>query len=379
MAAYELCWITENLALGHAPMSYAELDSIRSQGIRAIVNLCAEFDTLHKIQEEHGFEVYYLPTRDHEAPALAALEEALDWLDESVYLGKKVLVHCRLGIGRTGTFVTAYLLRKGFGLKLAKREVEKTRASFSSFPQWRLLRKYHKASGRLTIREPSLESQDIVDLSPFFLDHEALLGQVDQAFQRAASTDKSLLSCGKDTQDCCYHFLQLQLVEAAYLNNSLNKSLKRSERQAAIERAVWTAEKTRAIQKQKKIDMDRSADPSLALREFYREERILCPLNVDAQCIAYEARPLSCRLYGLPVSLRGRTEIFGKPDDAGQTAKPQLNLEQVRDGAARTSRNMFYALTASFPAEEGLTFTLADTVSGKFVQQYFDYLAKNQV
>ena len=40
MAGYNLSWITENLAVGHAPMSYEELDHIRSQGIDAIVNLC---------------------------------------------------------------------------------------------------------------------------------------------------------------------------------------------------------------------------------------------------------------------------------------------------------------------------------------------------
>jgi len=159
MAVYQISWITDNLALGHAPMSYDELDSIRSQGIHGIVNLCGEFCDLHEIQQEHGFEVYYLPTCDEEAPTLEELEKALDWLDEAIYLGKKVLVHCRLGIGRTATFVTAYLLRKGFGLKLAKKKVEETRATSSSFSQWRLLKKYHKNSGTLTIREPSLENK----------------------------------------------------------------------------------------------------------------------------------------------------------------------------------------------------------------------------
>ena len=37
---YELHWITDHLATGHAPMSYDELDAIRAQGISAIVNLC---------------------------------------------------------------------------------------------------------------------------------------------------------------------------------------------------------------------------------------------------------------------------------------------------------------------------------------------------
>ena len=37
---YELHWITDHLATGHAPLSYDDLDAIRAQGIGAIVNLC---------------------------------------------------------------------------------------------------------------------------------------------------------------------------------------------------------------------------------------------------------------------------------------------------------------------------------------------------
>ena len=92
MAQYELTWITDQLATGYAPMSYAELDFIREQGISAIVNLCGEFCDLHQIEEKSGFEVYYLPVDDECAPDLAEMEKALEWLDEAVYLKKKVLV-----------------------------------------------------------------------------------------------------------------------------------------------------------------------------------------------------------------------------------------------------------------------------------------------
>ena len=38
--SYQLTWLTSKLAVGYAPMSYDELDSIRDQGIGSIVNLC---------------------------------------------------------------------------------------------------------------------------------------------------------------------------------------------------------------------------------------------------------------------------------------------------------------------------------------------------
>ncbi len=84
MSEYELTWITQDLAVGYAPMSYAELESIESQGIDAIVNLCAEFCDLHEIEEKTGFEVYYLPIWDEFAPDMEEIEKALAWLDEAI-------------------------------------------------------------------------------------------------------------------------------------------------------------------------------------------------------------------------------------------------------------------------------------------------------
>ena len=372
MAAYELSWITENLALGHAPMSYEELNSMRSQGISGIVNLCGEFCDLHEIQEESGFEVYYLPTCDNEAPSMEELEKALDWLDEAIYLGKKVLVHCRHGIGRTGTFVTAYLLRKGFGLKLAKKKVEKTRATSSSFPQWRLLKKYHKKSGKLTIREPSLEATKIVDLSPFFLDYELLLEHVSEAFQRAVTTNEGLLSCGQESEACCYRLVEVQLIEAAYLSHKMNTGLTSDERKAAIERAVGVAKRIRDIEKKLGSAPDKSTDDSHTL---YAREKIRCPLNVDSRCIVYSARPIACRLHGLPVIRGGGVEIFGGHNGVDTISEPQLDFNQIRELLVRISSNMLYALTSTFAAEKELAFVLPDTVSGRFVQKYFEYVA----
>jgi len=169
---YQLTWITSDLAVGYAPMSYDELESIKSQGITAIVNLCAEFCDLHKIEEDRGFEVYYLPTVDETAPDMEEMEKGLAWLDEAIYLGKKILIHCRYGIGRTGTFVTSYLLRKGLGLKVASKKLKNTRATPASYSQWKLLKKYGKKSGVLKIREPSLESKNVFDLSIYFTEYE---------------------------------------------------------------------------------------------------------------------------------------------------------------------------------------------------------------
>ena len=106
-----------------------DLATIRSQGITAIVNLCAECYDLHSIEINAGFNVYFMPIPDEESPALEELERALSWVKDCVNSGKKVLVHCRFGIGRTGTLVTAYLMEKGYSLKKALRKIHITRQS----------------------------------------------------------------------------------------------------------------------------------------------------------------------------------------------------------------------------------------------------------
>jgi len=354
-SAYQLTWITDYLAVGYAPMSYVELDSIRQQGIDAIVNLCAEFCDLHEIEENSGFEVYYLPIPDETAPDMEEIEKALAWLDEAIYLGKKILVHCRHGIGRTGTFVTSYLLRRGLGLKVASRKMKYTRATPTNYRQWKLLRKYGKKSGVLKIREPSLETRNVVDLSAYFTDYEALIQKIDEDINKVNNTISNIKKCGLETDECCFHYIDLQLIEAIYLGNVMNRIFKSDLRAEVIHRAVEVCKKIRGLKArlgEKRYDPIKDRQ---CLVEAYGNERILCPLNIESKCSLYEHRPIKCRLYGVP--------------------RDSVDLDLINNTLFDISRNVFFAFSGSFLEGRALSFSLPDTVSGRFVQEYFYYLA----
>ncbi|UCG11599.1 MAG: dual specificity protein phosphatase family protein [Deltaproteobacteria bacterium] len=378
MTEYSISWLTESIGLGHAPMSHGEMESVREQGIHAIVNLCGEFCNLHEIQKEYDFEVYYLPTCDNEVPSMDELEKALDWLDEAIYLGKKVLVHCRFGIGRTATFVMAYLLRKGYGLKVARKKVEEARAVSSSFSQWRLLKKYHREAGTLAIRQPSLDNGPIVELHPFFRDYETLLNLIDHAFQKATATNGNLLSCGRESEECCYRLVDLQFIEAAYLNHKMSLHLTSIERKEAIERAVEVSKKIGELEKRLRTGGVNTKNDSPKLADSYAQEKIKCPLNVNSKCTIYPIRPTVCRLYGLPVSYEDKVKIFGDQGKEATAEGAKLDYDQVAAVLAKTSENLLHTLTTSDVAESRLTFTLPDAVSGRFVQKYFEYLISSK-
>ena len=144
MSDYQLKWVTDNLAAGHAPMSYDQLEEIKNENVSAIVNLCGEYCDLHEIESDTGFLVYYLPVPDECAPVVEEMEKALLWMDEAISRNEKVLVHCRFGIGRTGTLIMAYLIRNGITMKAAEKMLKKTGAMPARYCQWKMLRKYNK-------------------------------------------------------------------------------------------------------------------------------------------------------------------------------------------------------------------------------------------
>jgi UPF0755 protein len=139
---YEINWVTDHLAVGGAPLSYEDLDRIKAMGVDAILNLCAEYCDLHDIEAKHGFEVHYLPIHDEKTPDTGDLDRAMAWMDEIIGQNKKVLIHCRLGIGRTGTVLYAYLSSRGLKSRLQETAIQKLRCRPANYCQWQLVQKY---------------------------------------------------------------------------------------------------------------------------------------------------------------------------------------------------------------------------------------------
>lgn len=339
-SAYALTWVTDQLAVGAAPMSHAQLDCLREAGIGAILNLCGEFCDLHDIECAAGFEVYHLALADEEAPELVELEKALAWLDEAIYLGKKVLIHCRHGIGRTGTVLNAYLLRRGLGHRQAWLKLRSLRSKPANFDQWWTIRKYGRQSPRLTVREPSLEMRRMVDLAPFFRDYEALLGRIAEA---GALDGNSGPQCGLDHARCCRTPIRLTMIEAVYLTHQINLLLSSEGRLAVIERAVPTARSERAVTR----DMGKG-------EYCLSDANALCPLSVDGKCIVFTARPMQCQTF-----------------DLESATSSVLWNTVLAPSLERLSLELWMAFVGSMAQDALPGFALADVVSGKYVQRLF--------
>ena len=84
-----------------------DLDFLKNAGISTIVNL-----------EEHTwnydrFKVKHIPVKEFKAPRLADIEEFVRFIDSEIRKGRRVVVHCYAGMGRTNLMLAAYLVYLG--------------------------------------------------------------------------------------------------------------------------------------------------------------------------------------------------------------------------------------------------------------------------
>lgn len=124
----ESYWVEEGQFLaGEYPASYdletsrRRLEAFLEAGVRTFINLTQPHELppyeglLKDLAHLHNIELFHqrFSIRDHGVPSTATMSAILNEIEDSIQDQKPVYVHCWGGIGRTGTVVGCYLIRKG--------------------------------------------------------------------------------------------------------------------------------------------------------------------------------------------------------------------------------------------------------------------------
>jgi Fe-S-cluster containining protein len=162
-----------------------------------------------------------------------------------------------------------------------------------------------------------------MNLTQLFRSYELLADKAEKAFQKVGEEYSACIKCERHCADCCHAVFGLFLIEAAYLNKNFALLDDKAAREALLrcndmDRALRRLE----IRLQKNIN-----DPQMQAYALAKE-RIRCPLLDDRnECILYECRPITCRVYGIPTMIRGKAHVCGKAGFVKGETYPVFDLD----------------------------------------------------
>ncbi len=211
----------------------------------------------------------------------------------------------------------------------------------------------------------------IPDLSPIFARYEALVAEADTIFAHVRQSHSQCVACTQGCSDCCHALFDLSLVEAMYLNKAFEASVPYGkERSDILMRAA---------------DIDRQA--VRMKRDFYRASkdgkdaedimlqaahmRLPCPLlDANASCQLYEHRPITCRLYGIPLNINGKGHVCGQTGFTGGGSYPTVNMAAIQNRLDGLSRDIVQAVNSRFTKLDEVFVPVSMALLTRYDEQY---------
>lgn len=103
--------VSGGLYLG-ARLTAADMAQLRDEQITAVLDVTAEFAALDDLSQSDDINYLNIAVLDHASPSRTQLHQAVNWLQHQRSGGRKVLVHCALGRGRSVLVLAAFLLSR---------------------------------------------------------------------------------------------------------------------------------------------------------------------------------------------------------------------------------------------------------------------------
>jgi Fe-S-cluster containining protein len=196
-------------------------------------------------------------------------------------------------------------------------------------------------------------------VNDLFRRYELLVREADQAFEKMHDRYGASMKCRAGCSDCCHALFGLFPIEAAYLQECFGR-LGRKERRAALIRAEKSARELERVMSGSKIERGDPVSPQRALAT----QRVRCPLLDDRQaCIAYSFRPITCRIYGIPVLIRKQIHACPKNLFRPGQSYPAFDLDEVHREMYHMSVELLAGRHGSPPDGASFLVSVAKTIT----------------
>jgi Fe-S-cluster containining protein len=209
-----------------------------------------------------------------------------------------------------------------------------------------------------------------IDFTPYFEKYQEIVKQLDELFERVQKEHPECVTCKIKCSDCCHALFDLTLIEAIYINYQINNHIKGKEKTRLIEKANLADRKTHKIKRQAYKNKTAGKDETEILMDI-AAERVRCPLlNNDEKCELYEHRPITCRLYGIPTSIGGRSHTCGKSGFVEGKPYPAVNLDVIHQRLYDISNELVRGIKTKYVKMADMLVPLSMAILTDFDEEY---------
>ena len=169
----------------------------------------------------------------------------------------------------------------------------------------------------------------IPDLESFFEEYRLLAKTAEKTFEKIKNEYPDCVKCEIRCTDCCYAIFDISFIEAMYINQKFNTSFEGKAKYDLLEKANRIDRRLHKLKRNAYKEFEGGKDENAILMEISKV-KVRCPLlNEDDQCDLYDARPITCRLYGIPTAIGGTGRTCGLSGFEPGGSYPTVQLEKI--------------------------------------------------
>jgi len=129
-----ISWINEQIAVGGAFLD-EDIPQIKEEDIKAIVDMRSEYCDNAELLKKYNIDFLNIKVNDRYSPTAKQLKEIFNFIEPFLDKGKKILIHCQNGCGRSPLVVIVILVKRGMNIQEAVNLIEEKHPWVGFTPQ----------------------------------------------------------------------------------------------------------------------------------------------------------------------------------------------------------------------------------------------------
>ncbi len=219
-----------------------------------------------------------------------------------------------------------------------------------------------------------------IDFTPFFKKYEELARLADGTFDRVKKGHPDCVKCDNGCSDCCHALFDLSLIEAFYINSKFNQRFDGQEKKQLINRANSIDRKIYKIKRQAHKDFESGKKKEIDILMDMSLKRARCPLlNLNDRCDLYDCRPITCRLYGIPIQISNMSHTCNLSAFEEGGKYPTAKMDVIHQRLYKISLELAIAVRSKYAKIAEMLVPLSMVLLTDYNDEYFGFRTQEEV